>query len=505
MECLMFNAGSLPSWIAKADGRREPFDGYRISRTIYAVSETAGQVDPLLAQELADGVFHFLAAGGPTETITASEVTEAIVRVVRELGHPILARAIERRTISALHENEGLFAAIPIPGDCVSVQSSHDTSVAFPTQEPDLPVELRAAARDGWLRFLSPDGPKKLAGIVLPPPASPTGWSAAVAAAARTVSDFVAIDGRQGGVASPDSARQLRHALQIRRLRAVVNFNVSEPADDDTLDTLLSSPTGTVRVDWHLSENDVGPGLRDRLIALGRRVVAGLPLAFVVDRSSGAVSLAEGLDSECPAILGAVGLNLPRLLEAVRRADDPVTVFLSKLGSLARLGIRAGRAWRDALRGFPAVSAGFLLDRAQLLIVPEGEETVVEALAGYSSGDIVHDSYLALHAALTRDVDRLQAVLDGPPCAIAPAAWRLSHLINESASALPTVSGQLRTAARIHAAVGRGTAQIVIPANTSPPAEAGADWLEFAVCQPGLDRFRFVRRAKTYRQLTAGW
>jgi hypothetical protein len=501
----MTDPGPLPSRIAKADGRRDRFDGDQISRTVFAATKRIGRGDPLLARELADGVLHFLSAEWPAETIAATDVTDAIVKVVRELGHPLLARAIELQSASARCESEGLFATIPFGVGDLGGGSKEESSRTLSAPNIGLPAELLAAERDGLLRFLSPVAPTKFAGVVLSPPSNPEDWASVLSAASETASAFIALDGREPCFASPNSARQLRLALRGSRLRAVVNLNLAQPADDGTLDDLLEPPSPTVRVDWHLTENDLGPGGRDRLIALGRRVAAGLPLAFVVDRPPRPVSLAEGLNGDRPAILGAVGLSLPRLFNAVCGADNAVAVFLSKLSSLTRLAISTGRAWRDSLRGAAVLSSGFLVDRAQLLVTPLGEEAVAAMLAGRATADFVHNIRLALHAALTRDADRLPAVLDGLPFAGVPSGDRPATWNIEESPTLLTVPGQLRAAAKTHAAIGGGTADIAVPIEADPPPEAVVEWLEFAVRQPGLDRFRFVRRVKPYRQLTAGW
>src|SRR4051812_13258833 len=83
-----------PSEVLKRDGRREPFDADKISRALFAATETLGRPDALLARELADGVTLFL-AGEAAQTITAQEVQEVVVKGVRELGQPALAVAFE--------------------------------------------------------------------------------------------------------------------------------------------------------------------------------------------------------------------------------------------------------------------------------------------------------------------------------------------------------------------------------------------------------------------------
>src|SRR5262245_59027070 len=85
---------TLPTRVIKADGRIEPFDGDRISRSLYAAAVRLGRPDPFRARELTDGVLHFLAADGAPDPIPIGDLIDVIVKVVRELGQPMLARAV---------------------------------------------------------------------------------------------------------------------------------------------------------------------------------------------------------------------------------------------------------------------------------------------------------------------------------------------------------------------------------------------------------------------------
>ncbi len=49
-----------PAWVHKRDGRQEPFDADKISRALFAASESLRRPDAFLARELTDGVVHFL-------------------------------------------------------------------------------------------------------------------------------------------------------------------------------------------------------------------------------------------------------------------------------------------------------------------------------------------------------------------------------------------------------------------------------------------------------------
>src|SRR5262249_19622926 len=51
-----------PAWVRKRDGSLVPFDPDKISRALFAASESLGRPDAFLARELTDGVVHFLSS-----------------------------------------------------------------------------------------------------------------------------------------------------------------------------------------------------------------------------------------------------------------------------------------------------------------------------------------------------------------------------------------------------------------------------------------------------------
>src|SRR5439155_13714045 len=128
---------------------------------------------------------------------------------------------------------------------------------------------------------------------------------------------------------------------------------------------------------WHLAAADFTPAAHGRLLRLSRRALDGQPLEFVFDRPRRPLALGPGLSRTHGAVLAAVGVNLPRLVEQVPAATPDR--FLAKLGTLARLARSAGHAKQDFLRrrGRPAVARGFLLDRTRLVVVPPGLGAVV--------------------------------------------------------------------------------------------------------------------------------
>ena len=84
---------TLPAWVRKRDGTIVAFEPDKISRALFAASESLGQPDAFLARELADGVVHFLAAELDDATPSTQRIAEVVVKVVRELGQPAIAQA----------------------------------------------------------------------------------------------------------------------------------------------------------------------------------------------------------------------------------------------------------------------------------------------------------------------------------------------------------------------------------------------------------------------------
>src|SRR6516225_4108033 len=82
-----------PTWVRKRDGAQVPFDADKISRALFAATEALGRPEAFLARELTDGVVHFLTSESDNPTPSTQEISELVVKVVRELGQPRLAEA----------------------------------------------------------------------------------------------------------------------------------------------------------------------------------------------------------------------------------------------------------------------------------------------------------------------------------------------------------------------------------------------------------------------------
>jgi hypothetical protein len=518
-----------PTWVVKRDGARAPFEADKISRALFAASESLGAADAFLARELADGVVYFLAEEGADEVPT-SQVAEVVAKVVRELGHPLLAEAF------ADHGRRRIRNSTP-----PSPTQPTAPEIRYPSGLPlaDLLAacyrqfslqsvftrDLVAAQSDGLLSLTGLETPGELEGCVLPTtPAwhSGEGLLEALETARRSLGRYIVFDGPEHFVDDPDMfARELGRGLRVTGLTAVLNLNAATPppwADDLAHGPLFAQAepvhrpgaaaclaslvsTDRVRIDWHLSDSDFAPDKQHLLESVVRHALAGVPIAFTFDRPRRPVALAEGVDRNHPAVLTTIALHLPRLAEL---AGDPER-FVQKLGSLVRLALSAGVQKRAFLRRRerertalvpegPAITRGFLLDRARLIVAPVGLDAVVRTFTGHGLAaggaalDLGRSIVRRLRAVATEDGGRipLQTCIDGPADFRLDSALGVVGLTPWEPAA--TVREQLRGAAAVHAEA--GTLALFIPPDASP-ADA-VDWLRTAWQRPEIVRLRFM-------------
>jgi hypothetical protein len=568
-----------PAWVRKRDGQIVPFEADKISRSLFAATESLCRPDAFLARELADGVVHFLAEENGDATPATAEIAELVVKVVRELGQPALAEAFaafgerrERVATSAGAVGEGLkkreleereivlrFAAdTPLPVVQAACAREYTLRNVYTR-------DLVAVQADGLLTLTGLASPGELESCVLGPRTAPRLTTAALAAAVAEVRHVagrcVVLDGPEHDLAragkrcerdAGEFARDLRVGLAAARLECVVNLNVASPpswADDlaggplfegresaPRAEELLALSTALcgellslrdVRIDWHLGERDLTPeaGARERLMWLARPALDGRPLTFTFDRPRRAMALTEGINRQHPAVLLTVGLHLPRLARQAG-VDGDRDRFLHKLGSLARLALSAGVQKREFLRrrersrpartaDGPALTSGFLLDRARLLVAPVGLEAVVSAFTGQglTSGSESLD-FARQVVRLLRDVlrhdgagTRLETCLDGlscfrleesPEADSLPAVGEMAGLSAWDATA--PVKDQWRASGALHAIAEGGTLALFLPEDRPATPEQVADWLRAIWKQSEVVRVRLVR--PPHRQTT---
>jgi hypothetical protein len=545
------------TWIKKQDGRLVPFDPDEISRGLFAASQRLGSPDAFLARELTDGVLHFLASELDNGTATTGQVVETVVKVVRELGHPGLSQAFH------LSQTElGAREAADISEDKVLAWDDLKRLVTATPSEPDLArqlgwaclrayslrevfgPELVAAHDQGLITLSNLETPQELAGLVL----AAGEPHQAVAEAREVAGQFVAVDGPEHVLTGDprSTARQLQSALRTAGLWAVVNLNAATPPNwagnladgplfadrsallagtpigevaDHLLEQLLESHTGSkmtsgaVRVDWHLAAADFESSRAGWLLHLARRALDGSRLAFVMDRSNRPVSLAEGIDRRHPVLLMTVALNLPNLADQAGVRRNPA-IFLQKLGSLARIAVSAGVQKREFLRNqatrHPAITRGFLLDRARLMVEPVGLELAVRSMLGVGlcasqeALDLARHTVEQIGVALENDgrSRHLEVCLDGPAsfsCEGPASSDSVSGLTRCDMNISPLE--QVRVAESLHAQ----SVVVLLPAERLPAAESLADLLRHVWRKTGIARVRFKRLEDLQRQLTVNW
>ncbi len=413
--------------------------------------------------------------------------------------------------------------------------------------------DLAAAHGDGLITLTALASPGELEGSTLAGLTHGQGIVESLAQVRGSVARFVALDSpdhllsrSDSGAAAIDSfSRDLDLGLRLTRLRCVVNLNSADPPQEigdlaggplfparpaaptpeclaDLADRLLSAlcsgevDANHLRIDWHLAANDfvAAPGPRERLQRIARLALEGAPLAFSFDRPRRAVPLAEAIDRRHPATLLTVGIHLPRLLREPG-ANDPAILLDKKLPSLVRLALSAGLQKCAYLRKTDAaLSKGFLLDRARLVIAPVGLDAAVQTLTGHAitanaeSLDLARRLPLRIREVLRQDGrgTPLETCLDAP--ATFDVGDKDMSLGADQAAGLtpwtPTaaVKSQGHGAGPLHAAAEGGTLALFLPQEETVSSEQIADWLRFLWRQTDVVRVRLMRRVERYRQMT---
>jgi hypothetical protein len=538
----------LPAWSSKRDGRLVPFEPDRICQALFAASEALGRPDAFLARELTDSVLHFLALETAGAAATTAQVAEVAIKVVRELGHPALARIFEAGQQGKAHSrpakpSASFHFAASDPPEAVVAACLREYS-----QRAIFSRDLISAQADGLLTLMGLEAPLGLAGWVLSPPSTgPRGLGELLMESRPLAGSFVVLDGPEHLLTRlPDAdaallAQQLGRGLAAMGLHAWVNLGCAVPpawAEEEPGGPLFGSLAAPspgalapgspaiaeallaciledeelrqrTSILWHVGERDFGPvrtAAGAGLLYAARAAAAGASVTFLFDRPRRPIALGPGLDRQHPAVLLAVGLHLPRLAELLGPGPE---LFLSKLASLARLALSAGRQKRAFLRrhGKDAARRGFLLERARLVVVPVGLEVAVHRLTGSGLCDGKAGLELACQivgrlAEVLRSEGAsagLEVCLDGPAGNMAEweGTWAGPLPEPQAAAGLtawaPAASPrrQLRAAEALHERAGRGIAVVL---TRSLPAETLLELLHFAWRQTALAavRFRFA-------------
>jgi hypothetical protein len=590
-------ASGLPSWVYKRDGRLVPFEADKISQAVFAAGEALGKPDAFLARELTDGVLHFLERETAGNIPTTAQIADLIVKVVRELGQPALSRAYAEGSARRVRAGAGTAASVaesakgaPTFSWRIPVEDTPDAAARACLREYSLLAifsrDLVAAHREGLLTLFGLEKPLELLGCTFDLTGQDrsregVSWvhsrrSGALVQALldmrRRAGSFLVIDGPEYALtpfaSAGDLAKnsgELAAGLEATGLAAVINLNCSRPptwADEQSegplfadvrrpsppahveeyrnvlLDHLLRPVfAGRIRIDWHLGERafsspDAAPDTR--LLRLVRCAIDSASLSFTFDRASCPLPLAEGIDRRHPAVLLAVGLNLPRLLHSrtdcqsvpqprVPQAQADCERFLVKLTSLSKMAVSAAVQKRSFLRRHTtaqALARGFLLDRARLIVVPIGLERVVHHLTGQGmvadQGVALGQQIVSSLCANLRQAARsasLDVTLDGSCWSSytrfggfaagdddrIPEPAQVAGVTSWSPDA--DLKTQIKAAGVLHAAAEAGTAAVLIPHDRVPDAEDLVALLQYTWARTQVTRLRFLRLPHQQQQL----
>lgn len=95
---------TLPKFVIKRDGRKEPFDASKIGKSIWTAAKNVGGTDRKLSDEIAREVIEYLADIYPTdEPITTSDIGSAVERTLVNKGH---YKTVKEFIISREHKRE---------------------------------------------------------------------------------------------------------------------------------------------------------------------------------------------------------------------------------------------------------------------------------------------------------------------------------------------------------------------------------------------------------------
>jgi hypothetical protein len=163
---------------------------------------------------------------------------------------------------------------------------------------------------------------------------------------------------------------------------------------------------------------------------------------------------------------------------------DP-EVYLRKVGSLTRFAKTAGHVKQDFLRrhGRPEVRAGFLLDRARLVLVPTGLDVVARATER-GPVEFVREVLRTIRTAA--ETDRPRVIPVRVDATIDAEFW------NAATGPGSGVRQQVRVASQVLAVTGAGRLDLVHPEARPFTAAEAADTLR-AAAESAVTRIRFVR------------
>lgn len=504
----------LPSTIRKRDGRLQDFEADKLSRSLFMATEAIGSPNAFLARELTDGVLHFLEADEGTIENTG-QLVELTAKVVRELGHPAIAKihgeiATRRSTTIRKLPASG---EIPVQANRNEVDLLCQRAAASELQRFSLqhvyPRVLVAAHQEGLFELLDLEVPFELAGLAFPKPYPLDRWMLfeRLRDIRTLVGKFVAIE-IPDHVESEAQARQFVETFgTINRtlgLRGILNLNTAtntvdgEPLftesshDRQWLDRIADEclhAADDSHCVWHLAERDFQEAAAGRLQTVLEIARSRENVEFAFDQPKRPIILGPSISRNQPAALGAISLQLDRFVRHLGSSPISRDIYLQKLKSLARFATSAGQARLNFLRknGDPRLREGFLLDRAVFVVAPMGILESARSVAGPMVADetiaeLACDSLTAIRSAIEIEpAHAISMTIDFP------LENRNGFGFTDAES---STNKQMRYAKRLTEAAGGGFTQISLKRNGSEIVNIMREHLQ-AAWRGELTRLRF--------------
>lgn len=525
----------LPAWVRRRDGSQVPFEADRICQSLYAAAESLGKASAFLVRELTDVVLHFLARDRWDSIPSTTEIAEQVEKIVREVGHPDLARRYSERQQLA---TEPAARSITIAGAGGPERFVSQCLEAYALQAIFTP-DVAAAVTDGLLRLGGMESPATLGSMVLETPrlAELPWWLA--------LDDWRAAGGARWIIDSPEwlCTAHMHPALTAHlceRLLALptvaqrdveLHLNLAEPPawslahaarplftleDEETvqqerttfLDSLLErwkslEAPKLPSIAWHLDAHSFQDETQRRqLSGLLRQALNGKAIRFVFDRPRAVPMLAEGLDRKCPAVLLEVGIDLANLARRLEIGSDGAGL-LKRLPSLARMAVSAAQQKYRFLAGLPddvPLKRSFLIDRASAMVVPIGLHAVVQAITGASCTRSPRSLEFALQILQTLK-ETLQ--LAGRAINLDLRVDSSASLAGDSLSAGDVVippRKQLELAGKLHVCAGAGTTTLLLGEDAQQDIDALTEDLAWACASTGVARLKLQPAGRTLQQ-----